>query len=264
MRGLAVAGLMLASAGCDDVDPLKKVVRPKCTPRLELEGQVDGTTISSDVYEQGTSWFVYAYDEWVLDQLSREGMKWLGLDSDSLEDVARYRYFTHAFDLRVLKTEFAPGNLALGGRDLGIYFYDLELHDVQPGVEVEVFDISSIEALREQGDLAALGDEVRRLLDEMRDNGQPDVIVAFNSDRSEEKLPFKLFINLLAPHTRFASSGSARYFDLWADEGMYLSSVEHPVDDVNAVSVEAEVAFGEDEVSIRDLCRSLRVINVRD
>jgi hypothetical protein len=207
---------------------------------------------------------VYAYDEWLLDELSREGMKWLGLDSDSLEDVARYRYFTHSFDLRVLKTEFAPGNLALGGRDLGIYFYDLELHDVQPGVEVAVFDISSIEALREQGDLAALGDEVRRLLDEMRDNGQPDVIVAFNGDRSEEKLPYKLFINLLAPHTRFASSGSARYFDLWADEGTYLSSVEHPVNDVNAVSVEAEVAFGEAEVSIRDLCRSLRVINVRD
>lgn len=264
---LALAGLMLASAACDVFykDPFERVVHPKCEHRLEVAGEVAGERVASDGYTQDTTWFVYAYDDWALDAIGREGMARIGLDADSQEDVERYRYWTNAFDLRVLETErLGPGILPPIGHDLGIYFYDLERHDVQPGEEVQVFDLSSIEALRAAGDRAALGDEVRKLVDEMRDNEQPDVIVAFSSDRSQEMLPSKLFINLLSPTTRFASSGTARYFELWASSGKYLRTVRHPVRTVSAVSVEAQVTFGEDEVSIVDRCQALTVVDVRD
>jgi hypothetical protein len=264
-RRLLAAGTLVLS-GCDVLpqEPADAGVDANlpCQHELHLEGNVAGVDVDASGYVLLAQWYNDSTEVRALDWITKESMVWLGLDPLSDDDLARYYYWSSAFDLRVLEREnLRMGTLAPVDRELGVYLYDLTANAVQPDTEVQIFDISSIEALRNAGDREALGEEVRRLVDTMRDNGQADAVVGFSRDRSEEELPFTFLINMFAPDTRFASAGQVTFYNPIDAAGRPVSSFVHPIRDVSALSIRLDVTFGADAVRGRDECLPLTIYN---
>lgn len=223
-----------------------------CDRDVDIRGQVSGTDVYLEDYKVQSVWFNSSLEEQALSDLDREMMEQMGLDDQEQADVERFLYFTKNYDLRNLyieqltETEYG----ALGakiGKDLGIYFFDLADHEVQPGTPIAVFDVSDVEAPRNAGDTEALGEVLRQLIDEMRDNGRPDAIVAFAADRSEETEAESIFIEMLSPTARFATSGTARFRDVEDLAGLPVSTLQYPTEDIDNISFSADVTFGEGE-----------------
>jgi len=223
-----------------------------CDRDVDIRGQVSGTDVALDEYKVQSVWFNTSLEEQALSDVDREMMDEMGLDDQDQADVERFLYFTKNYDLRNLyieqlsETEYG----ALGakiGKDLGIYFFDLADYEVQPGAPIAVFDVSAVEAPRDAGDTDALGEVLRQLIDEMRDNGRPDAIVAFAPDRSEESEVESIFIEMLSPTARFATSGKATFRDVEDKAGNPVSTVAYPTDDIDNISFSADVTFGEGE-----------------
>jgi hypothetical protein len=223
-----------------------------CDREVDIRGQVSDTDVYQEDYKVQSVWFNSSLEEQALSDLDREMMEQMGLDDQEQADVERFLYFTKNYDLRNLyieqlsETEFG----ALGakiGKDLGIYFFDLEDHEVQPGTPIAVFDVSDVEVPRDMGDTEALGEVLRQLIDEMRDNGRPDAIVAFAPDRSEESEAESIFIEMLSPNARFATSGTATFRDVEDLSGLPVSTLVYPTEDIDNISFSADVVFGEGE-----------------
>jgi hypothetical protein len=222
-----------------------------CDREYTLDGELSGSNVSFDDYQVQAVWFNSSVEERLNDEvgaLDIEIMEEMGLDPDSNEDILRYKYWIQAYDLRFLfieqlsSTDFG----ALGseiGRDLGFYFFDLNAHEVQPGTEVAVFDISSIEPLRDSGDTEALGNEIRNLVDTMQNNGQPDLIVAYSPDRSGENVLRSALINIFSANARFASSGSASFQEILDAYGDSVSSLGYPPADLDSLGLDANIQF---------------------
>ena len=222
-----------------------------CDRTHSLTGEISESQVDFDGYEIQAVWFNTSLEQRLTDEVSAldmEIMAEMGLDPSSNDDVMRYKYWIQAYDLRFLFIEqLSEGNYgALGseiGRDLGFYFFDLNAHEIQPGTQVAVFDISSIEPLRNSGDTAALGDEIRNLVDTMRDNGQPDLLVAYSPDRSGEDTFRSALINLFSANARFASSGSAEFVGVLDTVGNPVSSMPYPVSGLDSMGLRAELQF---------------------
>ncbi len=222
-----------------------------CDRVVDITGAVDGVDVAFDDYEVQSVWFNTSLEQELdkeLSSIDREIMEEMGLDPDNNEDVARYRYFNQAYDLRFLFIEQLSESDygALGaeiGRDLGVFFFDLEPGNVQPDTDVAVFDLSPVEAPRDAGNKQALGNALRTALDTMRDNGKPDVLVAFAPDRSDEGQPRSTFINLFGESTRFASAGTARFGNGMTSAGEPLDAIEYPLTDVDNLGLSASVTI---------------------
>jgi len=267
-RTAAFVCLTLAS-GCS-IDSGKSVY---CDRDLVVTGTVDGVRTSSDDYSMQSVWFNTSIEEEAVSDLDRELMENMGLDPDDDEDVSRYVYFTQNYDHRVLlMEELSTTDLgSLGGtigKDLGTFFFDLEEEATQPETWVKVFDASPIEAPRDAGNLSALGDAIRDVIDEMRSNGQPDVLVAFSPDRSDETVAESSLIVLLSNTARYARSGQARFHEVISLTGDPVESIDYPTDDIDAMSLDSSVVFDDgddaDTVDVQATCLKVSVSGAAD
>jgi len=243
-----------------------------CQRSLSIQGSVSQVDVNSSEYDMQSVWFNSSVEEIVLTELDERMMEDLGLDIMANEDIERYAYWLSAYDFRTLLIETTENELTLDssngaslqldhitadGKDLSVYFFELKENDVQPDTDVEVFDISEIQDLRDSPE--ELGRAVRRLIDEMRTNNQADAIVAFTPDRSADSALENIFINLFSPSSSFASSGGARFTQLKAIDGEVIPVLDYPVEGVDAISTQYEVKFAEDEVQVQADCFKLRI-----
>jgi hypothetical protein len=267
--------LSLAGPGCAEPEPepedpdggewtdgeLDEPGEPdECPMTHELTGSVAGVSIDSPEYDIDVRWFNYSPDEAVATELERALIEEVGLDPDDIEDVRRYRYLTTSFDLRLLYAESSGGFTDFKvKKDLGLYFFDLDMHDVQPGELVDIYDLSAIETLRGADETEELGELLRTIVDDMRSNGRPDAVVAFEPDRLDEGAR-SILINLFGRDTRFATTGKAS-FDHVFDGAQPLTTVEHPLRSATHLSVHAEVSVGSDALELDVQCAALVVQN---
>ena len=260
-----IAALVLSSTSCT-IDTGKSIY---CDRDLAVSGAVNGVEVAEDDYSMQSIWFNSSVEEEAINDLDAAMMEEMGLDPDDPEDVTRYRYFTTAYDHRVLLVEELSNTDygSLGGetgKDFGVFFFDLEAHATQPGDAVAVFDASAIHTLRDAGDTGALGDAVRSILDEMQQNDQPDALVAFAADRSAESTVESTLIVLLSRNATYASGGSAVFHEVVSLDGDDVSSIRYPTDDIDAMSLSAGVTFGADTVSVDATCLKVGVSGEAD
>jgi hypothetical protein len=233
-----------------------------CDREVLIDGKVAGKSVNYEDYEVQSVFFNTSFEEDALreaDAIDREVMAELGLDPDDPEDLARYRYFTEAYDLRFLFIEQLDstdyGSLGASiGRDLGIYYFDLAASGIQPDTAITVMDASGVAVARESGDTDALGAELRSVIDEMRENGHPDLIVAFDPDRSDEGQAQASLIDLFGESAEFADSGKGLFNGVLDSAGNELDALTYPVADLDSMSTQVDVTFGEQVVSIDATC----------
>jgi hypothetical protein len=224
-----------------------------CTEDFSLAGTIEGEDAAFAVNSHDTTFYNVSLEEVVFEQIDFELMEALGLEPEDPEDRARFAYFSKGFELRNLYTETLDEYydvfeiLPKMGHDVSIAFFDLAAHDVQPGTDVAVFDASSIEPVRASGDRDALGAELRVLIDEMRSNGKPDLVVTYAPDRSDELVGNAIWIAMLSPSGRFATSGLGRFHELLDTQGEPMSQMIYPMAGIDAVSITVDVAFAADE-----------------
>jgi hypothetical protein len=248
-----------AGAWDDEPDAAAPHEPAQCPRTRTLSGSIEGVSIDSPDYTMDVTWYNDSLEQ-ELSDFERDIVMDAGLDPDDPEDVARYRYFSAAFDLRVLLRE-ESGDLAHFEvkRDLGLYLFDLEASDAQPRQAVAIYDASPIEAARDHGTKAELGEALRTVIDDMRGNGQADAILAFEPDRSDEGVRVVL-INLFGKDTRFASTGTASFDELY-DDAEAVTAIEHPLEAADHVSIHAQASVGSDAVAVEVLCADLGVVN---
>ena len=227
-----------------------------CSTDFALAGVVEGVDADFDGYSVDTTFYNTSLEEVVLDSIDMEVMEAMGLDPDDPEDEARYNYAIRGFDLRNLYTEYVDtgGILLTPGRDISIAFYDLSDHEVQPGTEIDVFDMSPLQAVRNGGDSEALGNVLRELIDEMRTNDKPDVVVTYAPDRSGESLGEQIFIALLSPNARFGTDGVGTFHSLTSFGGGALDSLAYPVSDVGTTSITIDTTIAGAPFSVDSDC----------
>jgi hypothetical protein len=223
-----------------------------CDASWELEGVVSGVDAAFDGYWVDTTFYNTSLEEVVLSEIDFELMEAMGLDPEDPEDQDRFKWFSAGFELRNLYTEYLDeyhfeGFLPKTGRDLSIAFFDLAESEVQPGTAVAVFDVSAIEPPRDADDLDALGAILRELIDEMRGNGQPDAVITFAPDRSDETIGEAIWIAMLSQSGRFASSGTATFHSLVDELGEPMAELAYPNVGIGAVSISVDAAFGDGE-----------------
>jgi hypothetical protein len=251
---LATAALGLAALGCK----VDSGTSEYCERHTLLSGSAGGTDVGSEDYSVQVVWFNKSAEEQALSAVDKNMMASLGLDAASQEDVDRYFYWLSAYDLRLLfieelsETEFGSLGAKLG-KDLSIYFFDLAANEVQQGEAVQVFDMSPLVEARASGK-SALGDAVRELVDEMRDNGKPDVIVGFAPDRSEEQQPEASLINLFSPNTVFATRGQGSFSELVDRNGDDVGTLAYPVQNLDATSLKVSGTFEDGTVGVEADC----------
>jgi hypothetical protein len=115
-------------------------------------------------------------------------------------------------------------------------------------------DASGVAVARESGDTDALGAELRSVIDEMRENGHPDLIVAFDPDRSDEGQAQASLIDLFGESAEFADSGKGLFNGVLDSAGNELDALTYPVADLDSMSTQVDVTFGEQVVSIDATC----------
>jgi hypothetical protein len=224
-----------------------------CTEDFTLAGTIEGEDAAFAANVHDTTFYNVSLEEVVFEQIDFELMEALGLSPEDPEDRARFAYFSKGFELRNLYTETIDEYydifelLPKTRHDVSIAFFDLSAHDVQPGTDVAVFDASSIEPVRASGDRDALGAELRVLIDDMRSNGQPDLVVTYAPDRSDELVGNALWIAMLSPNGRFATSGVGSFHELLDAQGEPLSQMTYPMEGIEAVSITVDVAFASGE-----------------
>ncbi len=225
----------------------------ECSEDFTLAGTVEGEDAAFPVDVHDTTFYNVSLEEVVFEQVDFELMEQMGLSPEDPEDRTRFAYFSKGFELRNLYTETVSGSydgfglLPKMGHDVSIAFFDLSVHDVQPGTEVAVFDASSIEAARDSGDRDMLATELRVLIDEMRGNGKPDLVVTYAPDRSDELVGNAIWIAMLSPNGRFATSGTGSYHDMLDAASDPIPAMAYPMQDIAAVSITIDVAFAEGE-----------------
>lgn len=240
------------------------VEAPACAMDYELDGVVAGRDAYPAGYAVDATFYNASLEEIVLGEVDFELMAAMGLDPQDEGDQDRFAYFVSGFDLRNLYTEHLgtdhiPGILPKVGRDLSIALYDLTAHDVQPGTPIAVFDASGIDALRDAGDLDALGALLRTLIDDMRSNGRPDAVITFAPDRSQESLVEAIWIAMLAPGARFAAGGTASFDSPLDDRGSPIEAFVYPVAGVTALSLSLDATFLDGTLSLDAECLHLQI-----
>ena len=237
----------------DDADDTGDVdVGLACDPSFALAGTLDGIDAADAAPSPDTTFYNRSLEEVVFGQVDFALMEELGLSAEDPEDRERFAYFSAGFELRNLYTEYLDDDYVAGllpriGSDVSIAFFDLAAHDVQPGTPVAVFDASPIEAVRNSGDRDALAAVIRELVDDMRTNGQPDVVVTFAPDRSDESLAEAIWIAMLSPNARFATAGTATYHSLVDLDGTSMTELAYPNQSIAAISIDVDASFSEDE-----------------
>ncbi|MCA9710439.1 MAG: hypothetical protein KDK70_31655 [Myxococcales bacterium] len=249
--------------GADDTDGADETAgeaggNPACSASHQLTGSVDGVSAAYDGYLVDTTFYNTSLEEIVLSEIDFEIMEQLGLEPEDPEDQERFKYFSSGFELRNLYMEQLDesygGFLPKTGRDLSVAFFDLSTHQVQPGTPVEVFDVSPFEAIRNSGDRDAIATMLREMVDQMRSNGQPDAVITFAPDRSDESIVEVVFISMLSPNARFASSGTATFHSVLDASGQPLDALEYPNHDIDALSIEFEAEIDGGPVTLEASC----------
>ncbi len=230
-----------------------------CSTLYALDGAVDGVESSFDGYQVDTTFYNTSLEEVVLGEIDFELMEQLGLDPEDPEDQDRFKYFFAGFELRNLYVEsldstYPGGILPKTGRDVSVALFDLSAHDVQPGDTVQVFDASSFEAVRNSGDRDAIATALRELIDQMRSNDQPDAIVTYAPDRSDESIAEVIFISMLSPHARFGASGTASFHSLHAADGTPMETLSYPNQDIGTMSIDFQAEIGGETVTLEASC----------
>lgn len=230
-----------------------------CERHTLLTGDGAQANVGSEDYSVQVVWFNTSAEEQALSSVDKSMMDNLGLDDGNEDDVERYRYWLSAYDLRLLfieeQSEGELGSLgAKFGKDLSIYFFDLAANQTQQGQAVQVFDMSPLVDARAEGDKDVLGQAIRDLVDEMRDNGKPDVVIGFAPDRSKEFQPEASLINLFSPNTTFAIRGQGSFSDLVDRNGDDVGTVSYPVENLDATSLDVSGTFEDGAVSVEADC----------
>lgn len=228
-----------------------------CETQLALTGSVDGSPMPSADDEVNSVWFNQSLDEYVLSDIDKEVMDELGLDADDQLDVERYRYLVSQADYRFLDAEDATDadGWPIRNKDVTVFYFDLTGHPADLDHPIAIFDLTPIEAAEDSGDRDALGDAIRVAADTIRDNGHPDVIVAYAADRSDEGIA-NVLVSLLSPHARYASGGQAWIHDVLPYEGDPVTTITPPLDTLVGVSIRVQASFpeAEDTMSIEATC----------
>jgi hypothetical protein len=227
-----------------------------CETAITLSGQVDGAAMPSDEQGRDSTWFNQSLDEIILTELDEVAMEQLGLDPSDQPDIERYRYLVTQADYRFLASDAGPDFTRQ--KDVTVFFFDLTGHPADLDHPVAVFDLSAVEEARDSGDLEALGDAVRAAADAIRDNGQPDVVVAYAADRYDEGLG-NLLISLLSPTARYASSGQGWIHGVQPTEGDAIATITPPLPTLFSISVRVEPVFpdADDTMRIEASCLSV-------
>lgn len=235
-----------------------------CQPDIQLSGEIDGTGMPSDDRAVDSVWFNQSLDEIVLSPVDEAAMNEMGLDPAQQADVERYRYLVTQADYRFLAAETAEPDpeswfeILPRRKDITIFFFDLTGHQADADHPVQIFDLTPIERARDSGDRNLLGDAVRAAADAIRDNGHPDVAVAYAADRSEEGSG-NILISLLSRTARYASGGQAWIFNVTPVCAEPIKVVEPPLPPLETVSVRAQPTFPTDEDSMSLVARCLSV-----
>ena len=233
--------------GSDDDASAHTDERFECALDYEVLGQVDGVFASQGDYSVRMEFS----DRFERDvpvgpdvpgyELLAARMGQMGLDASDPDDQERYFYLRHGAELVNSFTEYVDeGFFGTIGRDLSITVYDLAEHGVQPGGAIAIFDVSSIEELRNEADRSALGDAIREIVDEMRSNGQPDAVVAFAPDRSEEPTDDIVLDVMFSQSARFATAGTLTVDDLRLADGAPIDALDDPLADIAWASIDVE------------------------
>jgi hypothetical protein len=228
--------------GCDgDCEQQEFLLSPEdfeCTPSIFANGFLVSGNLTGKLRESESVWFNSSLEEIVIKYLYREAAQHLGLNLDDSEDMRRFKYFIDQFDLRYYfmelldpipeeptLEEIVSGEAVKIRQDFAIYYFDLELYNVQPGDWIDIFDLSELEEARESGDIELLGDTIRKLVDEMMNNGKPDVVVAYSPNRTKDADFQKILINIFSTNAVFAKSGQALFesYDVFAGKTAEIS-----------------------------------------
>ena len=209
-----------------------------CSTALSREGVIAGTSIDypSTPY---TTWFNIALEELALTAIDEEVMKEAGLSPDDKADVARFKYFMHGFDLRLILGDTPSAGNWFGKSDLSVYVFDVADSAAQPDVAIPVFDASAVREARLSGDKTRLASTLRVTVDAMQATPGPKAIVAFAPDRNPESSVERAFINLFARNVYFASKGSVTLSNLRDTTGRTITSPVYPLHDLRTLDVSA-------------------------
>lgn len=262
----------LPLAGCqfatDDVD------EDICIKSLSVAGEVHGFNSANTDYQTQSIWFNTSVEEVSMEAIrasisdaDRSRMRQWGLDDQAEADMRLFYQFTKNYDARTLIAERVNATVGvedveglhfedeLSKESLGVYFFELQKFNVQPGDSVNVFNLSELNSDISLTD-EERGNKVRTLISDMLSNDQADVVVAYAPDRSGENVQ-GYFINLFAEDVYFASGGYGRFHELYESDGAEKTSLEYPVLTPVAMSTDVDGQFAQGSMSIEARCIGL-------
>jgi hypothetical protein len=182
-----------------------------------------------------------------------------GLDSDDINDVNRFKYFSNGFDFRlILGDEPSPRNW-FGKSDLSVYLFDVADMATAPGTEIAVFDASTVRDARLSGDKSRLASTLRATVDAMKAIRRPKAVIAFAPDRIPETSVERAFINLFARDVHFATTGSVTLSNLRGVTGAPLGPVVYPLRTVRTLDVKAQGAFTDTPFTVNGSCLDVQI-----
>jgi hypothetical protein len=229
-----------------------------CNTTLNRTGTVAGTSLDYPS-TPATTWFNTSLEEVVLSPVDEEMMKEAGLSPDDVNDVNRFKYFTHGFDFRLILGDTpSPGNW-FGKSDLSVYLFDVADTATAPGTDVVVFDASAVREARLSGDKSKLASTIRATVDAMKAIPRPKAVVAFAPDRIPETSVERAFINLFARDVHFATTGSVTLSNLRGVTGALLGPVRYPLHTLRTLDVKAQGAFAGTPFTANASCLDVQI-----
>jgi hypothetical protein len=219
---------------------------------LEMTGAIDASSMPAATDVITSEWWSDGADEVEVGDLDALFMPDLGLDPEDPADVDRYRFIVRGADYRFLATEPGPAIdewIRARNKDISVYYFDLAGHPADLEHPIPIFDLSPVEEARASGSREALGAALRRAVDTIRNNGHPDVVIAYAADRVDEGWG-NTTASLLSPSARLASGGQAWIHAVHAGGGV-LTTIPADLESAASLSIRVEAVFPDPEDTMR-------------
>lgn len=261
---------LLACEGHDDSFPMGSggagggTAGPEaCERGLEITGEVQGSAMpATDGGEdelRGSGWYNPSMNVDVMTTADEVVMTGMGLDPADEADVARYRFFALGADYGFAHAEERSMDDEVFGyrvKDASAYYFDLTGHPADLDHPIPIVDMTAIAEARRAGDRDAVGDAFRAVIDEIRGNGHPDVVVAYAASRAREGLAGAISASFVSPTAQYATGGQAWIHDIRFHGTESVATIAPPLHVLDSLSVRVQPTFAEpgDTMRIEGSC----------
>ena len=216
-----------------------------CEESTSLSGKIGEVDLSEIDLSYSSALYNESDEEFLLDEM----YDYLGLDKNNDDDVRLMQYIFGAANYRLIigsdtgVRESAVGDAATQFKEeLNIFIYDLEGYAVGEWVQIE--DISIVETLFKYSSYEHAYATLVEIFREFRDDGRPNAIAGFNSDRTQDDLLLQDLVNVFSPRTVQAKGGYIALTSV-VESGVRRNAGElsQPYVDIDMVSGEFLIDF---------------------